>query len=134
MKQTVLAIVASVILSHFSFAHEGHDHGGGKAAPNGGQLFGTKILDLELLTSGNTVRLYPLDENMKAVPTDQVQLVAKMKLPRKKETQDVKFSAEKNYFSAEINSQGAHRYELEIKVSYKGKTETVKMNVEPQGE
>lgn len=114
-------------------AHEGHDKTpGAGAAPHGGIIQGTEHIYLELVASGDDVKLYPLDHEMKAIPLAQTKIDAKATFPKKAKGEPVKFSAEGDAFVAKVQAKGAHRYTLDVSVAHDGKNEKVKFTVEPQ--
>lgn len=122
-----------VVLCSAAVAHEGHDKTpGAGAAPHGGIVQGTDHIYLELVASGDDVKLYPLDHDMKAIPLAQTKVDAKATFPKKTKGEAVKFSAEGDAFVAKIPGKGAHRYTLEVTVAHEGKNEKVKFTVEPQ--
>lgn len=128
-----LSFLAAVLISGSAIAHEGHDQTPGSlAAPHGGIVQGTSNLYLELVTSKNDVKLYPLDHDSKPVPLGDVKIDAKMTVPRKGKPEKVSFMVHEDHYMATIDPKGAHRYQLDVEASYKGKKEKVKFNIEPQ--
>ena len=67
---------------------------------------------------------------LKPLPLSDLKLEATAKPPRKK-SEKLVFKAEQDFFNAKYNPQGASHYELEINLSYKGKKEKTKLNIEP---
>ena len=132
MKNHFKILAASTFLALSVFAHEGHDKTpGAMAAPHGGLVQGTTSLYLELVSVKNEVKIYPLDHDSKPLPVSDVKLESMMTLPRKTKAEKVSFMPQEDHFAATIDAKGAHRYELNIDVTYKGKKEKVKFNVEP---
>ena len=132
MKRVLLSI-AMLFVSQGAFAHEGHDKApGAAAAPHGGLIQGSEHLYLELVSSSDGIKIYPLDHDMKAVSVADVKLEGTATLPKKGKGVPVKFSTEKDSFAAKVAVNGAHRYTLDLTVSHKGKKEKVKFTVEPQ--
>lgn len=132
MKGLILSSLL-VFLGATAFAHEGHDKTpGAGTAPHGGVIQGTDHMYLELVASGDDVKLYPLDHEMKAIALAQVKVDAKATFPKKAKGEPVKFSVEGDAFAAKIKANGAHRYTLDVSVSHDGKNEKAKFTVEPQ--
>ncbi len=126
-------LFASLLASSFAWAHEGHDKTpGALAAPHGGLIKGTDHLYLELVSSNDVLKVYPLDHDMKAIPVADVKIDGKMSIPRKSKSEAVKFSAQADYFEAKVDAKGAHRYDLDVTATHGGKAEKVKFSVEPQ--
>lgn len=114
-------------------AHEGHDKTpGALVAPHGGILKGVEHIYVELVTEPKGLKIYPLDHNMKAIPLSDVKIEGKMSVPRKKQSDAVKFVSEADHFSSKIDAKGAHRYDLDLTVVHGGKLEKIKFSVEPQ--
>lgn len=131
--KTFLGIIATTLIAFSSLAHEGHDKTpGALAAPHGGLIQGTSSLYLEMVTDKNDVKIYPLDHDSKPVPLNDVKLEAKMTVPRKGKSEKVNFMIHEDHYMATIDAKGAHRYQLDVEATYKGKKEKVKFNVEPQ--
>lgn len=132
MKKIFIAVVMFLAVGT-AYGHEGHDKTpGALAAPHGGLVKGTDHIFLEVVSSQNEIKAYPLDHDMKPVPVVDVKLDGKMTVPRKNKSVVVKFSAQADYFSAKVDSKGAHRYELDVTITHGGKAEKLKFSVEPQ--
>lgn len=123
--------LTALLISFSVGAHEGHKTPGALAAPHGGSVQESTHLYLEMVTEGNTVKLYPMDHDLKPLPLNSVKIEAKKALPRKGKSEKVSFSTREDHFVANIDPQGAHRYRLEIEATYKGKKEKLSFNVEP---
>lgn len=130
MKYLILILLA---LPAISFAHEGHDKApGAVSAPHGGLIQGTSEMYLELVASSEGVKIYPFTHNLKPIALKDIQLDGKVSFPKKAKSESVKFESAEDAFSAKVNSKGAHRYTLELNITYQGKKEKTKFNVEPQ--
>ena len=44
----------------------------------------------------------------------------------------LKLFLNRNFLESKVDAKGSHRYTVDLKVTYKGKTENVSFNVEPQ--
>ncbi len=135
MKKAIsyLSIFLAFGFSSELLAHEGHDKTpGALAAPHGGVVKGTDHIYLELVTESGGIKIYPLDHATKAVPFTDVKLEGKMSVPRKNKAEIIKFTVDGDHFAAKVDTKGAHRYDLNIKVTHGGKTENLKFSVEPQ--
>ncbi len=132
MKQLIIAVAMSLAVGT-AYAHEGHDKTpGALAAPHGGMVKGTDHIYLEVVSSQNEIKAYPLDHDMKPVPVADVKLDGKMSIPRKNKSEAVKFTPQADYFSAKVDPKGAHRYDLDVTITHGGKAEKLKFSVEPQ--
>lgn len=132
MRQLIL-FTALFLALEGAKAHEGHDKTpGALAAPHGGIVKGTEPIYLELVTESGGIKVYPLDHNTKAIPLADVKIEGKMSIPRKNKVEAVKFTVGSDHFIAKIDAKGAHRYDLDITITYGGKTEKLKFSVEPQ--
>jgi hypothetical protein len=133
MKMLISTLAALLMISSSAFAHAGHDKTpGALAAPHGGMVQGTSELYIEILTDQNDVKLYPLDHESKPISVQDIKLSATATMPRKGKVEKVAFTTEGDHFKTTVDAKGAHRYELNIEVDYKGKKEKVKFTVEPQ--
>lgn len=116
-----------------AFSHEGHNKTPGSlAAPHGGQIKGTSQLYLEVVPEASAVKIYPFDHDMKPVPLNEIKIDATMKLPKQKKSEKVIMNSSETFFEAKIDSKGSHRYNLDLKIDYKQKSEKISFNVEPQ--
>ncbi len=115
-------------------AHEGHDKMPGVvSAPHpGGIVQSSGQLYVELVTKSDGVEIYAFDHDMKVVGPKELKLSATMTFPKKAKGEPVKLSEHADGFLAKISAKGSHRYVLDLVVTYKGKSEKVKFNVEPQ--
>lgn len=131
--KTILLTIAALIIGTSTFAHEGHDKAPGTlSAPHGGQLKGTSQLYLELVPDATGFKVYPVDHDMKSIAIKDVKLEGAVKLPKQKTSEKLVLTASESYLEAKVNAKGSHRYAVDLKVTYKGKTENVSFNVEPQ--
>lgn len=114
-------------------AHEGHDKSpGAVSAPHGGLIQSSGQLYVELVTKSDGVEIYAFDHDMKVVGPKEFKVSATMTLPKKAKGDPVKLSEQADGFLAKISAKGSHRYVLDLVLTYKGKSEKVKFNVEPQ--
>lgn len=129
----ILVLVALVFSFGIVKAHEGHDKTPGlQPTRPGGIIKGTKQIYLELVSVEKGVKIYPMDHDQKPIPLSEVKIEGKMTIPRKNTGQELKFVALDDHFAAQVDSMGAHRYDLEISVTQGGKSERLKFSVEPQ--
>jgi len=134
MKQFLLAVMMVMGIHQLGFAHEGHDKTPGSvAAPHGGVIQGTDQLYLELVNESGGIKIYPLTHETIAIPLKEVALQGSASFPKKPKADPVTFTPSDDHFAARVNAKGAYRYTLDLTVSYKGKKEKVKFQVEPQG-
>ncbi|WP_347356654.1 hypothetical protein [Bdellovibrio sp.] len=131
MKLTSLA--AALVLSLFtslSLAHEGHDQvPGNLKAMHGGIPKAGKLMNMEMLAIENKVQFFPRAHEDETLDVSKVKISGTAKSPKGK-SQTLKFTKEENTFNTEVDLQGSHRVNLEIKAEYEGKTDTFKFLVE----
>lgn len=131
--KVIAAAVISFLFINFASGHEGHDKTPGAInAPHGGQLKGTSQLYIELVSDSSGVKLYTIDHDLKTIPIKEVKIEASMKLPKQKRGEKLQFRSNESFLETKIDAKGSHRYILELKVTYKSKTELISFNVEPQ--
>lgn len=135
--KSVLVVLVSLggilfVSLNSSFAHEGHNSTPGSVqAPHGGVVKGTKSLYVELVNEAAGIKLYPLTLDLKPIELAQLKMNGSFQVPKKKKT-PVPLQAAGDHYSAQINAKGAYRYTLELNISYKGKSEKLLFQVEPQ--
>ena len=131
--KNVLTLILALTIQAAALAHEGHDKTPGSiAAPHGGIVQGTSHLYLELVSSTEGVKIYPMDHDAKPVPLTDVKLEGSVTFPKKPKAEGIKFAAEGDAFVAKVAAKGAYRYTLNLNVEHKGKKEKAKFTVEPQ--
>lgn len=91
-----------------------------------------KQIYLELVSVEKGVKIYPMDHDKNPIPLSEFKIEGKMTIPRKNNGKELKFVALDDHFAAQVDAQGAYRYDLEVSVTRAGKSEKVKFNVEPQ--
>lgn len=129
--RTVSALLVLSLMSPIALAHEGHNHAGAEA-PHGGVLKEGKQLNLELVTQGSDVLLYPLAKDGKAVALKDVQISATAQPPKKTKTK-LDLKPMEDHFHGTFDAKGSYRYELQIEAKSSGKTDKFTYQVEPQG-
>ena len=133
MKKLLILSLMFVALSQVSRAHEGHDKTpGAVSAPHGGVVKGTSQLYLELVVEAGGVKIFPLSHELVALPLKDLSLKGTVKFPKSKTGQLLKFESGADSFSSSIEAKGAYRYTLDLSITYKGKTELLSFQVEPQ--
>lgn len=119
-------------VSNSSLAHEGHDKTPGSvSAPHGGQIKGTNQLYLEVVADNEGFKIYPMDHDLKSIALNELNLEANIQFPKKSKTENIKLTLAESFAEAKVESKGAHRYNANIKVTYKNKTDTVSFVIEP---
>ncbi len=114
-------------------AHEGHDKTpGALSAPHGGQLKGTSQIYVELVADPSGFKLYTVDHDLKPISVKDVKIEGSLKMPKQKQAEKINFVQAESFFEAKVNSKGTHRYNVDLKTTYKGKNESVSFTVEPQ--
>lgn len=131
MKLTSLA--AALVLSLFasaSLAHEGHDQvPGSLKAMHGGIPKAGKLMNMEMLAIENKVQLFPRAHEGETLDMTKLKISGTAKSPKGK-SQSLKLTQVEKAFNTEVDFQGSHRVNLEIKAEYEGKTDTFKFLVE----
>lgn len=129
----LFATIATLVIGLSTFAHEGHDKTpGALTAPHGGQIKGTSQLYVELVSDSSGFKLYTVDHNLKTIPVKEVKIEGTAKLPKQKKSEKLVLMASESFLETKVDAKGSHRYTVDLKVNYKGKTENVSFNVEPQ--
>jgi len=131
--KSVITALAILLTGLSSFAHEGHDKTpGALTAPHGGQLKGTSQLYVELVSDASGFKLYTVDHDLKTIAVKDVKIEGSVKLPKQKQSDKLALNASESFLESKVNAKGSHRYTVDLKVTYKEKTEGVSFNVEPQ--
>lgn len=122
-------LLVSSLLGLNAQAHEGHDVPGQIKALNGGITKAGKLMHMEMLVTDTNVKFFPLAHEGEQLKVSDVKMTGTSKTPKGK-PQNLTFTAEGNFFSTQVDLQGAHRTNLEIKATYGGKTDNFKFIVE----
>lgn len=113
-----------------SFAHEGHSDAPGQLkALHGGVVTAGKEMNMEMLFSNDTVQLFPLAHSGEDLGIADVKLSGTAKIPKGKPA-PLSFVNDGKGFSSKVDLKGSYRADLEVKATYKGKTDTFKFLVE----
>lgn len=132
MKSIIMTFI-TLIIGLTCLAHEGHDKAPGAiTAPHGGQLKGTSQLYVELVSDSAGFKIYTVDHDLKTIPIKDVKIEGTAKLPKQKKSEKLALNVSESFLESKIDAKGSHRYIVDLKITYKGKTETVSFNVEPQ--
>lgn len=105
-------------------------------APHGGLVQESQKLNMELVTEGSEIRLYPLSKMGAAVPAKAVHLSASLltetkKTETKKKTR-LKLNPAGDHFIARLPQKGLQSFELTVQAKAKGETEDFVFKVEPK--
>lgn len=131
--KSLITIIAILVTGLSVLAHEGHDKTPGAiTAPHGGQLKGTSQYYVELISDSSGFKLYTMDHDLKAIPIKDVKIEGSMRLPKKNQSQKLSLNTSESFLETKVDAKGSHRYIVDLKVTYKGKTESLSFNVEPQ--
>ena len=129
MKQLILIMTMS-FLSTIGFAHEGHDDAPGSVkATHGGVVKQGKEINLEIVSAGGELKLFPVSHTGADIPLSDVKLTGTAQPPKGKAVPLALEVKDKSYFS-KLDFNGAYRLSLEIKADVKGKKDTFKIQVE----
>ena len=128
----VITAIATLLIGFLALAHEGHDKTPGAiTAPHGGQLKGTSHLYIELVSDSMGFKVYTVDHDLKTIPVKEVKVEGTAKIPKQKKSETLTFISSESFLESKFDSKGSHRYTVDLKITYKGKTESVSFNVEP---
>lgn len=135
MKRTLITTTGIVLLSVLTagaFAGEGHDHGvpGSVAAPKGGEIKPALGSFFELLKTGSTLKVYPYDDKLKALPLDALSEVEVLAKVPKGKAEKIEFTKHNDHLMMSYDPKKSHRFELTVKFKIKGKPDSVTYNVE----
>jgi len=131
--KSIITIIITLTIALTAISHEGHDKTPGSlTAPHGGQLKGTSLLYLELVSDSTGFKIYTVDHDLKMIPVKDVKIEGVVKWPKQKKSEKLTLSASESFLESKVDAKGSHRYTVELKVIYKGKTENVSFNIEPQ--
>lgn len=131
--KSIITTLATLMIAMSVFAHEGHNKTPGSlTAPHGGQLKGTSQLYVELVPVSTGFKLYAVDHELKTIPVKDLKIEGSAKLPKQKQSEKLVLNASESFLETKVDAKGSHRYTVDLKVTYKGKTESVSFNVEPQ--
>ncbi len=131
MIKTLLLIISFLTLTS-AHAHEGHEHGPSQVqAPKGGILRSLETVHLELLSKGNTIRIYTYNTDLKPVEVKKFPVSATVALP-KKESTPLPLADNGDHWVAEFDPKGAHRYTIELSITQGGHDDKVQFTVEPK--
>lgn len=126
----LLAMAAVGLMSTVSFAHEGHDvTPGALKAAHGGVVQAGKEINLEYVTSGAEVKLYPLSHDGGDVSATKIKLSGTARSPKGKE-EPLKLSLKEGAYVAQIDFKGAYRVEVKVTADVGGKKDSFKFQVE----
>jgi hypothetical protein len=125
-------LVLTLTTSPFLQAHEGHDEAPGQLrSQHGGVVKGGKQLNLEMLAEGSKVTFYPVPHTGEKVASSELKVTATSQLPKGKAA-PLKLTDKGDAFTGDVDFGTANRSAVEVKVNYKGKTDTFKFQVEKQ--
>ena len=131
--KSIITTLVTLLIGLTAFAHEGHDKTpGALTAPHGGQLKGTSLLYVELVSDATGFKLYTVDHDLKTIPTKDVKIEGTAKRPKQKQTEKLTLTSSESFLESKVDAQGSHRYTVDLKVTHKGKTEGVSVIVEPE--
>lgn len=129
MKTLFMALVISMAAS-VSFAHEGHDDAPGSIkALHGGVVKPGKEMNLEVVSAGGQLKLFPISHVGTDISLSDVKLTATAQPPKGK-AEPITLEEKDNSYYSKLDFKGSYRLSLEIKADYKGKKDTFKVQVE----
>lgn len=129
MKAFFLTLALSV-LATTSFAHEGHDDAPGSVkALHGGIVKTGKEMNLEVVSAGGELKLFPVNHAGTDIPLSEIKLTATAQPPKGKAA-PIALEMKDNAFYSKLDFKGSYRLSLDIKAEHKGKKDTFKVQVE----
>ncbi len=132
MKTLGLILVACLIHFSSAYAHEGHDHGAPTfQPPKGGTLKTSLQGHFELVKTDKKVQIYLYDTKGNPKTTKGITLTSELEVPRKK-SEKLVLEDRGEFWEAEIDAKGSHRYTLKIVIDDGKKKDKVKFTVENQ--
>lgn len=132
MKTFLLTLTLSLSITTTlpALAHEGHNQAPGTLkAMHGGIPKAGKLFNMEMLAQDKKVLFYPIPHANETVDTAKLKLSGTAKTPKGKAT-PLNFTLQDKAFASEVNFEGSHRINLEIKAELDGKTDIFKFLVE----
>lgn len=131
MKHLVVSFLI-LSISPLASAHEGHDHGPAIAqAPHGGTFQKGKKIAIEIVQEGGELKIYPLTTALKALKSSDINITATYELPKKK-AEGLSLQSSDDFFVAKVDAKGAHRFKLDLNISYQGSKENLSFQIEPE--
>lgn len=131
-----VVVMLGMLVSLTSFAHEGHDHDAPTTikAPKGGVIKALDESRVEVVYKGKSVKVYVYDHEGKPAMASRFKIEAKAIMPRGKKEDVVSLQAKENFFEAEYDAKGIHRYTLKLDVtdSKTGRTDPLTFTIEPR--
>ena len=104
------------------------------APPHGGIIEHTKNHSyVEVVADRNQVTLYFLDSDLETLPIDNIEVAAKLRIPRQsKSPQTLTFTKKHGRFVADVKiDNSTHRYVLDVTINHEGTPEKMRFQVEP---
>jgi hypothetical protein len=83
-----------------------------------------------VIQEGGELKIYPLTLSMKAVNLADITIKATYELPKKK-SEILSLKGDGDFFVAKVDSQGAHRFQLNLNIDYENSKEKLSFQIEP---
>ncbi|MGZ3773604.1 MAG: hypothetical protein ACXVCY_16735 [Pseudobdellovibrionaceae bacterium] len=129
MKQIILSLF-TLLLSQSIFAHEGHGEAPGMLkAIHGGTILGGKEINLEYLTSGPELKIFPEAHEGDILNIADIKISATTALPKKK-AENLKLQLKEGAYVGTVDLKKSHRAEVIITTEIHGKKDHFKFQVE----
>ena len=111
-------------------AHEGHNDAPGAFKSNhGGVVKAGHEINLEFVSSGAIVRIFPISHDGKERPANELKLTATTKHPKGK-PEVAKIEFKDGAFTTQVDFKGSYRVELSVDVNTHGKQDHFTFQVE----
>jgi len=130
MKKIIIFVTIAFNLG--AFAHEGAHGPEQKMAPHGGVLRDSASLMFELVKSGESIKIYPLTHEGKAIDAKLVEVDTKKTslTDAKKKTVQHTLTPEGDAFLVKFEKGSSYRYSLSLSARYEGKENKATWQIE----
>lgn len=129
MKEIIFSFFLLSLSATPGLAHEGHESYGAIKSSHGGTVLPGKQINLEYITSGGEIKIYPLSHQGDTLDLAKVKMSAVSKLPKGKE-ESLKLETKENAFFGTVDLKKSHRAEVIVTAEVQGKKDIFKFQVE----
>ncbi|MGZ3770032.1 MAG: hypothetical protein ACXVCP_10225 [Bdellovibrio sp.] len=129
MKKIILPLLTAFLVQPV-VAHEGHgDMPGTLKSSHGGTVLAGKEINLEYITSGTELKIYPVSHEGDTLNTNKVKVSATAKIPKGK-TENLKLEPKEDAYVTTVDLKKSHRAEVTVTTEANGKKDNFKFQVE----
>ena len=128
-----ILVIVSFFSLNFAYGHGVHDSGNVKSQ-KGGIIRSLETIHVEFVSIGNKIQVYIFSKDKKPKPlaTKDYPATAKVILPRGGAEKKIELTAKADYWEAEYDAKGIHRYTFEFYIEQGGHKDKLKFTVEPK--